>query len=563
MSDSENDDLHKMVMKGAFEDFKSRSETVVVNGLIHINRNVLLLFSPFLRDIVSTIPGLSDTSSIILPETSIKTIIKLQELLTTGGCSDAGDVKDAKELLETLQSLGVDITQLKYSRSNSTARSETEVELGDDDHVQQSVENAVKAGKDVVFTLKKTVSDEPESNENSSKSPIHEESTTTSSSPTMQIKKERVFDAEEPSPTDVSTENSSPEPMDQDQQQHVQEKPEAQPQEPAQNPQEQVAAASENVKNQCEKCQKAFSNVNQLKHHYCGHFPSIIKKKFASSYKDQKCLECSRVFPTVEKVLLHLGIIHDKINIILKLKGLKELPPNSLTNPGANNTKQQDVKNVSLIKRPLVINETPFKNSPSTPVSSTPSTAPPPKRVSTSAPPTPALEKKSLDEECNFDLHCQVCNQKQNSLHSLEQHLSRHFMKEIQDKFSNLMDDLKCCLCHSVFKQKHSLVMHIGCKHGKINEILKEKNLKVLPAPVLNNTSNVMQKQLILVKKERAADSDNSPTQHQQEETLVETSNLTIEKPPASAESNNSSVEIENILKKYNFQRLNKISQSS
>ena len=76
MSDSENDDLHKMVMKGAFEDLKSRSETVVVNGLIHINRNVLLLFSPFLRDIVSTIPGLSDTSSIILPETSIKTIIK-------------------------------------------------------------------------------------------------------------------------------------------------------------------------------------------------------------------------------------------------------------------------------------------------------------------------------------------------------------------------------------------------------------------------------------------------------------------------------------------------------
>ena len=112
-------------------------------------------------------------------------------------------------------------------------------------------------------------------------------------------------------------------------------------------------------------------------------------------------------------------------------------------------------------------------------------------------------------------------------------------LKEIQDKFAHLMDDLKCALCHSIFKQKHSLVMHIGCKHGKINEILKEKNFQVLPAPILSNPSSSMQKKLQMVKKERFDSDSNAP---QQEETLMETTSGTSE-----------NTEIDKILKKYNF----------
>ena len=96
-----------------------------------------------------------------------------------------------------------------------------------------------------------------------------------------------------------------------------------------------------------------------------------------------------------------------------------------------------------------------------------------------------------------------MCKQKLATLHLLEQHLCRHFMKEIQDGYKELQDDLRCTLCSSVFKQKHSLVLHIGCKHGKINEVLKSRNLPVLPAPVLNNPTSAMQKQLQKVKKEK------------------------------------------------------------
>ena len=90
-----------------------------------------------------------------------------------------------------------------------------------------------------------------------------------------------------------------------------------------------------------------------------------------------------------------------------------------------------------------------------------------------------------------------------NNLHQLEQHCCRHFMKELAEQFGNLMDDLKCSLCNTVFKQKHKLLLHIGCKHGKINEVLKQKGFAVLPAPVLATTNHAMQKQLIQIKKEK------------------------------------------------------------
>ena len=76
-------------------------------------------------------------------------------------------------------------------------------------------------------------------------------------------------------------------------------------------------------------------------------------------------------------------------------------------------------------------------------------------------------------------------------------------MKELQEQYVALMDGLRCTLCNNVFKQKHSLLLHIGCKHGKVNDILKQKGFAALPCPV-NATSNAaMQKQLIQIKKEK------------------------------------------------------------
>ena len=84
-----------------------------------------------------------------------------------------------------------------------------------------------------------------------------------------------------------------------------------------------------------------------------------------------------------------------------------------------------------------------------------------------------------------------MCEQRIVSLHQLKQHLCRHFMKELQESCNDLVNEMKCTLCYYEFKQKHNLLLHLGCKHSKINDIIREKNLKV----------TAMQKKLKLVEK--------------------------------------------------------------
>ena len=116
----------------------------------------------------------------------------------------------------------------------------------------------------------------------------------------------------------------------------------------------------------------------------------------------------------------------------------------------------------------------------------------------------PSLENSQQDSaSCNYDLECEVCSQKQRSIQLLEQHCCRHFMKELQEQYASLMDGLRCTLCNNVFKQKHSLLLHIGCKHGKVNDILKQKGFAALPCPVNATNNAAMQKQLIQIKKEK------------------------------------------------------------
>ena len=49
-------------------------------------------------------------------------------------------------------------------------------------------------------------------------------------------------------------------------------------------------------------------------------------------------------------------------------------------------------------------------------------------------------------------------------------------------KLKDLTDGFKCKVCDKVFKAKAPLLAHIGCKHGKVNDILKEKGYKELPS---------------------------------------------------------------------------------
>ena len=64
----------------------------------------------------------------------------------------------------------------------------------------------------------------------------------------------------------------------------------------------------------------------------------------------------------------------------------------------------------------------------------------------------------------------------------------------------------KCKVCDQVFKAKAQLLSHIGCTHGKVNDILREKGYNVLPCLLATNGKKgaEMQANLVQIKKEKA-----------------------------------------------------------
>ena len=76
------------------------------------------------------------------------------------------------------------------------------------------------------------------------------------------------------------------------------------------------------------------------------------------------------------------------------------------------------------------------------------------------------------------------------------------FVKIFQGAYENILSDYYY-YCSTVFKQRQSLLLHLGCKHGKVNDVLKQKGYAVLPAPILATTNYALQKQLLQIKKEK------------------------------------------------------------
>ena len=107
----------------------------------------------------------------------------------------------------------------------------------------------------------------------------------------------------------------------------------------------------------------------------------------------------------------------------------------------------------------------------------------------------------------NYQLQCQVCEAVCPTLSQLQQHCTYHFACDIQTKFSNLIGESgkECLVCGFTAKSRSQVVTHLGCKHGKVNAILRERGFKSLPCPVAPNTQNgkEIQRKLVEVKKER------------------------------------------------------------
>merc|ERR1719158_2503708 len=100
-----------------------------------------------------------------------------------------------------------------------------------------------------------------------------------------------------------------------------------------------------------------------------------------------------------------------------------------------------------------------------------------------------------------------TCGKSVDTLEKLQNHIAgSHFMFRLKTRYEN--SSLKCEKCGSSYKESRSYYLHIACKHGILDELLREQGLDVLPCPISNSNGSAMQKKLMTVKNEKIKRND-------------------------------------------------------
>ena len=66
----------------------------------------------------------------------------------------------------------------------------------------------------------------------------------------------------------------------------------------------------------CDICDEKVSSINLLWYHYCVHYMSELKSISIDLRKGNQCLVCEKHFVTEDKLIYHIGVIHQMLNEI-------------------------------------------------------------------------------------------------------------------------------------------------------------------------------------------------------------------------------------------------------
>ena len=235
------------------------------------------------------------------------------------------------------------------------------------------------------------------------------------------------------------------------------------------------------------QCQgELFGTAYDLRYHYSKHARSALSNHLQLNWPNftndtNTCASCDIMFGSKEKLTFHIGAKHREVDTILVQKGIP-------------------------IPRDYVIPDNVFQVSENVEPNATEVNVASPAVESNMEGSTRAKTEKSKPQ-VNYYLKCEVCETVVKTLGQLHQHCCTHFIRNIESKFPDLIapDGKMCNICGYTGKCKTQLIMHLGCKHGKVNDILVENGYKTLPCPVApkSHKDGEIQKKLIQLKKEK------------------------------------------------------------
>ena len=300
----------------------------------------------------------------------------------------------------------------------------------------------------------------------------------------------------------------------------------------------------------CERCDSSFTSPEKLAVHYCmNHFFMDMRKaakKSSTQSGENSCAKCKQQLPNKRKLIEHLGVKHDLINVILIRNRLQPIP--NLSSHGADISKHEDdtrdEDSDTILRRTSIIASLPLNSEPTQEETNLEENVNSVENTSentmdsfadksdveninksaseeneldeqfknldkilskSSGRQQPATEGKSLSSSAkrpgkvqngvkNIYI-CQICEERNSkadfeNLSSLKNHLvTSHFKREIRAMF-DCYQNKKCLTCGKKFNSNQAVYLHIGSKHNRVSEILKRKGLRPLKPEIVFELRN-------------------------------------------------------------------------
>jgi len=507
-ADPEGDaEIHyKASMLNAFKNCCSQSEIFVIYTMdgctLQVSRDLLLLFSPLLRDLFDTLPShpsrSDSTPVLVLPDFDSSSVFRLMKLISSG---EAGGFRNRLEGIDVLNlskllQVGIDILHNKDGSPYVLTR-------------RKRTKTPPTFPKPIVVETAATVIKKENENEVSNEDQQEQSQFEDMQEKEMERTKEKGTLGTSGSQLMLTFDGGDGRLMGED----------AKTKSP-------ISTKTKKGFN-CGICpQKSFKTVNQLYSHYIGtHF----KTEIASFIDDGACKECGKSFDLKGKVELHVGINHGKIIDLLRSQNLWSEGGAHETSSSSpimkvvsakkstvtKKTKKLDISTSNMKKQSPTfkklehdvdfVTTSPISEKANDPNSGSkrPNSLVQEDQANKMQSPSPKKIRKTSDDNCNYELKCEVCLKEFKFFNQLETHMVKHFSKDVEAIVVDYMNGNECKLCGDSFKHKGHLISHLGCKHGYINDVLREKNFSVLPCAVNNTYSASKQKTLARIKKER------------------------------------------------------------
>lgn len=219
----------------------------------------------------------------------------------------------------------------------------------------------------------------------------------------------------------------------------------------------------------CKICNTTETSDHELLTHYCSHFNDelkLIAEKMID--EDHKCIECHKMLGNNKRRLFHFGVKHLKVIPLInrKLNGKKANDETSsrysqkaaVEEPTEDLTEEDDFEITFDQPMKIVEEHAAYKDA-----------IPPPKKK-------PELKPKHSNPRV-----CELCGCKRNTNSNLLLHYTKqHFMQDIKNRFGHLLVENRCTICDEMIDVTMKNVgeaekwIHLGHKHGKTNQILRE-----------------------------------------------------------------------------------------